>query len=476
MQDNTQNARLARENPAFPDHIVGEVTISSAIDVRAAVSMAEQVQHSWCCRSVEDRCGELRLAIDDLDDVVREQMATTLSRETGKPITAARGELASALRLMRHLTERATEVLASQVLDDERGRLVVNKIPYGVVVGIIPWNAPLFVAALKLAPALLAGNAVVLKSSPLAPLALEQFVGALAQRLPAQLLQVLHGEAGTGEALVQHSRVRKVSFTGGGTVGRAVQAASAHLIRPVLLELGGNDAALILDMADLSPTDLQQLVMASFYAAGQICIGCKRIYVPRQQLEAFSAAFCQMADDWIRLGDPLDPEVTVGPVVSREAQKRLEQLLTSTAQDHKIQVVAVGQVIHPDVMARGYFVQPRVVLGATDEDPLVCEEQFGPIVPILAYDSIDEAIERINGSDYGLGGSVWSSNEKQAFEIASRFQSGVVFINCHGRTGLSPHLAFGGVKQSGYGRESGDWGLLEYVQLQSLFLPSDARR
>jgi acyl-CoA reductase-like NAD-dependent aldehyde dehydrogenase len=396
--------------------------------------------------------------------------------ELGKPIAASRGELAAAIRIIRHFIENAPQVLQCKVIDDDRGRLLINRIPFGVIAGIIPWNAPLFVAALKLAPALLAGNAVVLKSSPLAPLAVGLLIDCLNQHLPEGVLQLVHGDALTGQSLVQHPLIRKLSFTGGAPVAREIQAASSHLIRPSLLELGGNDAALLLDDAMLSVYNFEQLALASFHASGQICIGCKRIYVPRQQFDAFLSEFCRISDQLLRLGDPLCPDVSIGPVVSRESQQRLQLLLSSISCDSRVEIIKLGRVINPDIVRTGYFVQPSVVIGLSADSPLVSEEQFGPIVPILPYDFVDDAIAAINSTDFGLGGSVWSADEEQAFAVASQFKSGVVFVNCHGRAGLMPHVPFGGLKDSGYGRESGDLGLLEYAQTQSIFVPPNGRQ
>jgi|688.fasta_scaffold60621_3 acyl-CoA reductase-like NAD-dependent aldehyde dehydrogenase len=467
---------IQRENPAFPSRIVGQVESANAADVERAVVSAHHAQLSWERESIYNRCQHLTAALDALTPAVCDQIASTLCLELGKPIVASHGELAAALRVIRHFIEIASDTLQCESIDDQRGRLQINKIPFGVVAAIIPWNAPLFVSALKFAPALLAGNTVLLKSSPLAPLAVSLLLDCFSTSLPKNVLQVLHGHVETGRALVQHRLIRKLSFTGGASVARDIQSATSHLIRPSLLELGGNDAALLLDDADLSEADFEQLVFASFYSSGQLCIGCKRIYVPRHRLDSFLIDFCNVSDNILQIGDPMQPDVSIGPVVSCDAQHRLEALASSASREAGVMLQHVGHVVHPDVFRSGYYVHPAVVVGLSPRSPLACEEQFGPLIPILPYDNVDEAIAEINSTEYGLGGSVWSSDENQAFTVASRFQSGIVFVNCHGRAGLMPHVPFGGLKDSGYGRESGSVGLLEYVQSQSIFVPSGHRR
>ena len=465
---------IVRENPAFPSTIVGQVAVASTDDVDAAVVAANDAQHVWERMPLDERRHRLLAAVRALTAADRDHIASTLCMELGKPMAASRSELAAALRLIDSLIEIAPQCLLPDETLDHRGRLLVNKVPWGVVAGFLPWNAPLFVAALKLTPALLAGNALVLKSSPLAPLAIGLLIDHLRLHLPAGVLQLLHGHALTGQALVRHRLIRKLSFTGSANTARVIQATSAHLIRPSLMELGGNDAALILDDAVLTEADYEQLVHACFHTSGQTCIGCKRIYVPRARMDAFVGHFCRTSNRLLRIGDPQRPDVSVGPVVSVASKLRLEELLASLHMVPGVSVINVGQVVPEDAGSSGYYVQPSVVVGLPPSSPLVCEEQFGPIVPILAYDALDDVIADVNATDYGLGGSVWSSDLTLAFEIASRFRSGLVSINSHGRLSLMPHAPFGGMKDSGYGRESGVAGLLEYIQYQSVFLPSTA--
>jgi acyl-CoA reductase-like NAD-dependent aldehyde dehydrogenase len=375
---------------------------------------------------------------------------------------------------LRYCATNAPRVLADEIVDDEAGRLVQKKVPFGVVAAITPWNAPIILAMLKVAPAIVSGNAIVVKPSPQAPLAITLYFETLAKALPEGLLQVVHGDAAAGEALVTHPLVRKVAFTGGDIVARHILAAAAKVITPSVMELGGNDAAVFLDDATLDDAAFDRIALATFMMGGQVCMASKRIYVHRSRYDEFVEGFMAACNRVIRVGDPAVPGVTVGPVVSKAAQERLEGLAAASAATGG-EVREVGVIDDEAVVAGGYFVRPRVVLGLDDAAPLVRDEQFGPLVPILPFDSVDEVVERVNAIELGLAGSVWSSDEARAFDVASRLESGFVFINTHNRTGMSPRAPFGGVKKSGFGREYGEEGLLEYVQTMSLHAPAAFR-
>lgn len=465
---------ITRENPTRPSEIVGEVPETTAEGIDAVVRRADAAQQQWRSVPVAQRAARVLDAAAAIDDAALDRVGDLMAREMGKPLPDARGEAAYSTLFLRYCASQAERVLADEVVDDEAGRLVQHKVPFGVVAAITPWNAPIILAMLKVAPAVVAGNAIVVKPSPQAPLAVTEYFETLAAALPDGLVQVVHGDAAAGEALVTHPLVRKVAFTGGDVVARHILAAAARVITPTVMELGGNDAALFLDDAVLDDAAFDRIALATFMMGGQVCMASKRIYVPRTRFDEFVEGFIAACDRVLRIGDPLASGVTVGPVVSRAAQQRLEALAATSAAAGG-DVREVGTIDDVDVVAEGYFVRPRVVLGLDDDHPLVCEEQFGPLVPILAYDTVDEALARINSIELGLAGSVWSADEARAFEAAARFESGFVFINTHNRTGMSPRAPFGGVKKSGFGREYGEEGLLEYVQTQSLHAPAAFR-
>ncbi len=464
---------VERFNPAHPDQIVGMVRVCSPEAVDGVIRKAEEAQRSWAERPTWARAELLLSAASAVQPRV-EFWAEVLARELGKPLPEARGEIGFALATLRWFAERAVAVLADEETDDELGRLVLRKRPYGVVAAVTPWNAPIILSMLKVAPALLAGNSVVVKPSPLAPIAVDGLYDELGQHLPEGLLTVIHGDASTGEALVGHPRVHKVAFTGGNEVGRHIAAATAGVLTSTVLELGGNDAAIFLPDVDLSDADMARAVVASFATAGQVCMAAKRLYVHSSQVEEFVAAYVAAAARALVLGDPMVAGTTVGPVITREAQQRLLGLLAD-CESRGARLVPLGTVPDAAVVEGGWFVRPTLVLGLDDSSPLVRDEQFGPLVPLLTYDDIDEVVMRANAGDLGLGASVWSSDEEQAFAVARRLDAGFTFVNTHNRTGMSLRAPFGGVKRSGYGREYGEEGLLEYVQTCAINAPASFR-
>nr|WP_262401851.1 aldehyde dehydrogenase family protein [Actinomadura sp. CNU-125] len=253
---------------------------------------------------------------------------------------------------------------------------------------------------------------------------------------------------------------------------RAVGAAAARAVTPVLLELGGNDPLVLLDDADLTDAAMDRLVMASFATAGQVCMAAKRLYAPRSRLAEVREAYLAAAARTLVLGDPLADGTTVGPVISAEAADRVRAL----AADSRARGGTVTELgaVRVD-LERGHFVRPVLVTDVTDGAPVVAAEQFGPIVPLLAYDDEDEVVARANAGELGLAASVWSADEARAFAFARRFDAGFTFVNTHNRTGMAPHAPFGGVKRSGHGREYGAEGLLEYVQTCAIHAPAAFR-
>ena len=453
---------IERENPARPGELVGRVPTSSSADVDRAVRAADAAQKQWGALSLEDRIATIRFAADALP-AHNDRLGELMAREVGKPFADARGEIGYSQVLLGYTLDRATDVVRDTEIDDAGGRLRISHKPYGVVAAITPWNAPVILTMLKVAPALATGNAVVVKPSPLAPLAVSEFFGLLAEGLPDGLLTVVHGDAEAGSALVSHPLVRKIAFTGGNTTAVAIGKTAAEVITPTVMELGGNDPAIFLDDADLGTEAMDRIVIATFATSGQVCMASKRIYVHRSRYDEFVAGFVAAAARVLRTGDPLDDGVTMGPVIDERSKQRIEALIAS-ARDAGGTVTELGTV-DDKAFARGLFVRPALVEGLSDDHALVCDEQFGPVVPVTAFDTDDEAVERANKGDLGLGASVWSADEERAFALASRLEAGFTFINTHNRTGMAPRAPFGGVKKSGFGREYGDEGLKEYLQI-----------
>ncbi|MCL3818694.1 aldehyde dehydrogenase family protein [Aeromicrobium wangtongii] len=450
----------ARENPARIDEVIGTVEFHDTAAVDREVRLAAAAQCRWADTPVAERVRAVRVAADALDPEL-DAIAELTARETGKVLADARGEAGFAAVVLRWYAERGEELLQDRVTDDERGRLVTRHRPFGVVGAITPWNAPLILSMLKVAPALVAGNAIVVKPSPLAPFGVTRMLQTLADALPAGLVRVVHGEVETATALVGHELVSRIAFTGGDVAGRAIASLAGRSLTPSVLELGGNDPAIVLPDADLDDAAMDRMVMAAFATSGQVCMALKRLYVPAERHDEIVAALVAAAERVLHVGDPLTPGVTMGPVVSAASAARVRHLVEA-ARSAGATVVEIGTVVGD--LSRGHFVRPTLVLGVSDDDPVVATEQFGPTLPVLTYDSLDDAVARANAGELGLGASVWSSDEERAFEVAARLDAGFAFVNTHNRTGMTLRAPFGGVKRSGWGREYGDEGLLEYVQ------------
>ncbi|QCX27622.1 aldehyde dehydrogenase family protein [Nocardioides jishulii] len=451
-----------RENPARVDESVGTVEFATPAAVDRTVRRAALAQVEWAARPLEERVALVRQAADHVEKHL-DEIAGLVARETGKVLGDSRGESAFAVAVLRHYANRAPELLREQGHDDERGRLVVRHRPFGVVGAITPWNAPIILAVLKVAPALVSGNTIVVKPSPLAPFGIQRFLELAAEVLPAGVVDVVQGDVETVTALVEHPGISRVAFTGGDTAGRAIASLAGRSLTPSVLELGGNDAAILLDDVALTDADAERLVMAAFATSGQVCMAIKRLYVHSSRLDEVVAQMRAAAERVLLVGDPLAPDATVGPVVNRASRERLEALVQSCREAGN-QVIEIGGVAEGTDLDRGHFVRPVLVLGADDSDVVVAQEQFGPVLPIQAFDEVDEVVVRANAGDLGLGASVWSADEERAFAVAARLEAGFTFVNTHNRTGMSLLAPFGGVKRSGWGREYGDEGLMEYVQ------------
>ncbi|WP_040796368.1 aldehyde dehydrogenase family protein [Nocardia higoensis] len=454
---------IERENPAAPAQIVGAVPRTEPSAVDALARQAHEQFLDWSRRPMTERLAVLSEAAGALAARVPE-LAVLLARESGKPVADCRGELTFAVTYLRWVCANAPAVLVDSAIDDELGRLEIGAAPFGVVLAITPWNAPVILAMLKLGPALAAGNSVMLKPSPLAPLTVQ----AVAEMLPHTT--VVHGGPETVLTLIDHKAVRKIAFTGGEAAGRSIAAAAGRALKPVLLELGGNDPAIFLDDFALSDSDYERLVLASFATSGQVCMAAKRLYVPRGRFTEFVDSYRAAAARVLTVGDPTDEAVTMGPMVSRSAADRVEGLLTDAAA-HGGRLVTLADAPDSD----GYFLSPTLVLDLPDDADLVRLEQFGPALPVLTYDTVDEVVDRANDSELGLGASVWSADEERAFAVAARVEAGFTFVNTHNRTGMSLRAPFGGTKDSGFGREYGEEGLRAYAQSAVRHLPAAFR-
>ena len=458
--------RLEVYNPAHPHELVGTISRGAAADVDRAVAQAKAAQGDWAVRSHEERAAILSRALNKLGADI-EQRARLYVRENGKTLAEARAELTDLSIRARFTLELAPHLDAPRILPAAAGRTFVHPVPYGVVVSIVPWNAPVSLGAMQILPALLTGNAVVLKPPESCPLALLKTAELLAEALPEGLLTAVTGLPDEiGDPLCKHPDVGQIGFTGGVRSAKKILCNAADAIRPVNAELGGNDAAIIMDDADLEDEILQRMAASVFRMAGQVCMAIKRIYVPAALHDRFVESFSAVVDRFV-VGDGLEAGVTMGPLHTSAALTRAHDLLDEAARDGA-EILQLGTVSDVATFDQGHFMRPVVVLNARDDMRLVKEEQFCAAIPILRYNDVDDAVRRANESMFGLGGSVWGRDVERAIPLARKIRAGTVFVNTHGTNSVNRQAPYGGVKQSGHGRRAGLEGLAQYYELQTL--------
>jgi aldehyde dehydrogenase len=452
-------------NPAHPSEVVGFSPAGTRADAEGAVQAAVSAQREWARLPLEARVEYLAGTVEALE-ADTDRRAEVLATEQGKTIHEARLEIGFTGAIITGFLELAAGIEERTALDSPLARVEQFRRPRGVVAAFVPSNWPVAIAALKLVPALLAGNAVVLKPNPSCPLAVADAVGRVAAALPAGLVNLVCGtDEEVAIPLLEHPGVDHVSFTGSIDTGVKVMERCARQVKSLTLELGGNDPAIVLPDARFDRSFFDRMQTGVFATSGQVCLGIKRIYVPGGRLEEFLDGFLRSCDELV-MGDPLDPEVTLGPVHASRQVERVQRMIgEAVASGASVRTVGSERPFDPE----GFFVRPRVVVGLDERAELVREEQFAPVVPVLAYDDVEEAIDRANGTRYGLGSSLWTSDEESAYErYAPLLRAGTTFVNNHGIFAQVLTAPTGGVKQSGFGREFGVAGIYEYMTLQTV--------
>lgn len=429
--------------------------------VDQAVAAARAAFPAWSRTSDEER-KQLLHAVAGAIEANMPELMQLVTKETGKPMGGLNGvgsgmEVGGSIAWAQYTAELQLPVDVIQ--DNDVARIEVHRKPLGVVASITPWNWPLLIAIWHVIPALRAGNTVVIKPSPYTPVSTLRFVQLANEILPPGVLNVITGEGDVGSALTAHPDVQKVTFTGSTPTGKRIMASAAGNLTRCTLELGGNDAGIVLpdvNVKEIAP----KLFAAAFHNNGQTCAALKRMYVHESQYEELCQALAELAKNVV-VGDGLEEGTELGPI-QNQAQLDIVQNLADSARADGGRFLAGGKRMDRD----GYFFEPTIVADLTDGSRLVDEEPFGPIVPIIKYSDIDEVIERANRNQQGLGGSVWSSDIKKATELAQRLECGSAWVNDHGA--LQPDAPFGGIKQSGMGVEFGLYGLEEFTSIQTL--------
>ncbi|MFT3905302.1 MAG: aldehyde dehydrogenase family protein [Steroidobacteraceae bacterium] len=420
---------------------------ATAAQLDTAVAAARAAAPAWQATSYEQR----RTLIGRMSEALRqhaEALAPLLTREQGKPLAQAREEIA---RAGTQSDGMAQIVIQDEVLIDEAQRHIeLTYVPLGVVGIITPWNAPINLAAGPLTSALYTGNTVILKPSPFTPLTTLKLGELLAEIFPPGVINILSGDDEIGRLMSEHPGIDKISFTGSVASGKKVLAASAGNLKRVTLELGGNDAAIVLD--DVDPAAIApKLFFAATVNSGQVCMAVKRIYAHEKIYDALCAALAEQARK-ARVGSGLDPEVQLGPIQNRRQYDRVLELLADARAAGGTFLAGGSALPGP-----GYFIAPTVVTGLGDDSRLVREEQFGPVIPVLKYSDVEDALRRANATRFGLAGSVWGNDVARATALARRLEVGTAWINHHRATAAT--VPFGGCKESGLGRHYSILGL-----------------
>ena len=423
---------------------------ADAAQLERAIAAAKRAFPAWRDGGQPQRQALLHKLADAMEARF-EDFARLLTQEQGKPIAQARFEVGGAIAAFRHF---GAQVLHPETLVDEPNALVVEHYaPLGVVGCIVPWNFPMILLAIKVSIALSTGNTVVAKPAPTTPLTAALLGEVAASILPPGGFNIIVDANDLGGLLSSHPDVAKISFTGSTATGRKVMASGAATLKRLTLELGGNDVAIVLDDAD--PAEVAAKIYgAATFNAGQTCMAAKRLYVPSAMLDDIGERLAALASATV-LGDGLEPGTQMGPIQNRMQFDKLQQLMAATQGEGTV-LTGGARLNRP-----GYFMQPAIVRDLADDARLVTEEQFGPLVPLLGYDTIEDVIARANASDYGLGGTVWGKDLDKAAAVARGIETGTVWINKH--LDLRFDVPFGGVKQSGLGREQGQAGLKEFV-------------
>lgn len=442
-------------NPAT-EEVFAQAPEADRAQLDAAVAAAKRAFPSWSSLPLAERQAYVA-QIGDAIEANAEGFMRLLTREQGKARKGAEWEIGGSAIWCREI---ARQELVTDVAEDTADRRVeTRRTPLGVVGAITPWNFPVLLAIWKIAPALVAGNTIVVKPSPYTPLCTLKLGEMLRSILPPGVVNVVSGGNELGTWLTGHKDVRKISFTGSTATGRKVMAAAAGDLKRITLELGGNDPAIVLPDVDVEET-AREIFWASFQNSAQFCVAAKRIYVHDDIYKRFAGALVDYAAT-IKVGDGSHQGTDLGPIQNRMQFDKLKDLLDD-ANAQGLKFLAGGQV--PD--GTGFYVPITIVDNPPEDSRVVREEAFGPVLPLLRYNDIEDVVARANDTEYGLAASVWSRDVTAAHDIAQRIEAGTVWINeVHS---FSPHVAFGGHKQSGIGIENSLDGLAEYTNAQTI--------
>lgn len=439
-------------NPAT-EEVFARVPHATEAQLDEAVAAAADAQRAWAQTSMAERRAKIE-ALAAAIGARADELARAITMEQGKPLPEAMGEVEWSQGYLAHT---ATLELPDRVIqDDAQFRIETRHKPLGVVGAIVAWNFPLLLCCWKIGPALMAGNAIVLKPAPTTPVSALLLGEICAEVFPAGLVNVITDMNDLGPKMTAHPGIAKIGFTGSSETGKRIMASAAATMKRVTLEMGGNDPAIILPDVDVRKT-AEKIYGGAFMNAGQVCLAVKRAYVHDAIYDEFCDALAEIANAAV-VDDGLKQGTTIGPIQNKAQYEKVKGFLDDAKASGK--VIAGGEVR----AGKGYFISPTIVRDVHDGQRIVDEEQFGPILPVIRFDDVDQVIARTNASDYGLGGSVHSADVDKAAEIAGRIESGTVWVNQ--QLNIGPHIPMAGFKGSGLGVEQSVEGLTEYTQMQ----------
>ncbi len=459
MTDNGQWLDVV--NPAN-EQVIGQVPACGADELDAAVAAARAAFKTWSKTPIETR----RAAVQKIAAIIKEnsdELMRLLTSEQGKPHKQAIGEVIGASMMAG---AQSTLDMDDEINEDSETRLSrTRRVPVGVVAGIVPWNFPVMMAVQKIAPAILSGCTIVLKPSPFTPLTTLRLAELIKDAAPPGVINIITGEDSLGPLMTAHPDIDKITFTGSTATGKKIMEGASKDLKRITLELGGNDASIVLPDADVKKV-AEQLFWSSFTNAGQICVAAKRIYIHEDIYDELSAAIAEYAKG-VKVGDGAQQGTAVGPIQNKKQYDRVIELVQD-AKDNGYKFL-VGGDHDPDVP--GYYMPITIIDNPPEDARIVAEEQFGPIMPLMKFSTVDEAIARANASEYGLAGAVWTADADEGVRVAEQLETGTVWVNefLH----LSPFAPFGGHKQSGFGAEYGKEGLLEFTYPQVITVKRD---
>jgi acyl-CoA reductase-like NAD-dependent aldehyde dehydrogenase len=443
-------------NPANTAEVVGLAPVGTVQHLDAAVAAAAKAFETWRHSSSAEREAACR-KIADVVAANAVELQELLTKEQGKPLKGLGSEFEVGGCIGWTQYTAGLDLPPTTIQESEAGSIVMHREPLGVVGSITPWNWPLLIAIWHVVPAIRTGNTVVLKPSPFTPLSTLRMFELIAGALPPGLVNVVSGDDALGAALSQHPGISKMVFTGSIATGKKIMASAANTLKALTLELGGNDAAILLD--DANPEKFAEgLFWGAMINSGQTCGAIKRLYVHDSIYQRTCDALAAFAGK-IPMGDGMDTSSILGPLQNQRQFKRVVELLED-AKAHGGRVLCGGAPLGGD----NYFMPVTLIADVNDGSRLVDEEQFGPVLPIIRYSDLNAAIAAANGLDFGLGASVWGTDPQKTRAVAARLEAGTVYINKHAE--IAPHVPFGGIKSSGIGVEFGLEGLAAYTSIK----------